>query len=231
MLIIQPPQLDELSPCSYLPQAEKQFRYFFAQQVTSQEISYVLARGWRKFGLYYFRPVCPQCRQCIPIRVRVDRFKPTKSQRKNLRKNQQIVVKFGPLTFQESIYEIYKDHSTNRFNQEHTLDGFLFNFYTPSCPTLQSEFYLDGKLIAAGFLDVGSDCLSSTYFVFDTAYAKRGLGIFSILKEIEQTKQMGLSYYYLGYYIASCQSMAYKNRFKPYEYYDWQKNMWCLVEE
>lgn len=226
MIILQPPQLDDLSACPYLPGLKKQFRYFFANQLNASEISFLLARGWRKFGIHYFQPVCPGCRRCIPLRVLAQEFKPSKSQRKILRKNHHVRVQFGPLTFTPRAFELYQDHSYNRFNQSADLEGFLFNFYTTSCPNLQSEFYIDDKLIGIGFLDVGADCLSSVYFVYDTNYTHLGVGTFSILQEIEYAKLLGLDYYYLGYYIAECSSMVYKDSFKPREHYDWHTGKW-----
>ncbi|MCB0208795.1 MAG: arginyltransferase [Anaerolineae bacterium] len=229
MHVLQEPQLDELNPCPYLPDRQKQFQYFFAQNLNDSEISFVLSMGWRKFGAYYFRPVCNSCRECTPIRVLTHAFKPSKSQRKTLKKNEAVRVEFGPLTYSKRAYEIYVNHSHNRFGQECSLDNFLFNFYTPSCPALQSEYYIDDQLIAVGFLDQGADCLSSVYFVYDTAYSHLGLGNFSILKEIEYAQSIGLPYYYLGYYIRDCQSMNYKDRFQPREYLDWHTGKWFLV--
>lgn len=229
MQLLQQPQLDGLSPCPYLPNRQKQFQYLFAQNLSHKEISTVLAMGWRKFGVYYFRPLCPGCQDCIPIRVLVDEFRPSKSQRKNLRRNQSLRVEFGPLTYNPRAYEIYVDHSQNRFGQESNLDGFLFNFYSPSCPALQSEYYLDDQLIAIGYLDHGIDCLSSVYFVYDTAFSHLSLGTFSILKEIEYAQSLGLPYYYLGYYVRDCQSMNYKDRFHPREHFDWHSGQWCRV--
>lgn len=229
MHVLQEPQLDELNSCPYLSGRQKQFQYFFAQNLNETEIGFVLSKGWRKFGAYYFRPLCPTCRDCTPIRVLTEEFTPSKSQRKNLRKNAAVQVKFGPLTYSQRGYDIYVEHSRNRFDQESSLDGFLFNFYTPSCPALQSEYYLDDQLIALGFLDHGHNCLSSVYFVYDTSYAHLGLGTFSILKEIEYAKSVGLPYYYLGYYIRECRRMNYKDRFEPREHFDWSSGIWRRV--
>jgi arginine-tRNA-protein transferase len=228
MYLLQKPKLDTISSCSYLANRTKQFQYFFAKGVSEFDISFLLAQGWRKFGFYYFRPMCPNCRECIPLRVLVNQFKPSKSQRRSLKRNEAIRVEFGPLVFSQRAFEIYQDHSQYRFDQESNLENFLTNFYTLSCPGLQSEYYLDDRLIAIGYLDRGVDCLSSVYFVYDTSYTKLGLGTFSILKEIEYTKTLGLSYYYLGYYIRDCHSMSYKDRFKPREHFNWSVGEWDM---
>ena len=230
MLLFQKPTLDDLAPCSYLPGREKQFQYFLGTNVSAEEISWLLARGWRKFGIYYFRPVCPTCRDCIPLRVQADDFSPSKSQRRILKKNSAVEVRFGPREFSERAFEIYQDHSVNRFGEEKSKKNFKASFYRPSCPGLQSEYYLAGEMVGLGFLDQGEDSLSSVYFVFDTNYSALGLGTFSILKEIEYAKTQELAYYYLGYYIEACGSMAYKNRFKPREHYNWFNDQWDVAE-
>ena len=232
MILLKPRELDELSTCPYLPEKNKQYEYFLAHNLDEGEISSLLSEGWRKFGIYFFRPHCPQCRDCIPMRIPAPGFSPGKSQRRNLKKNEHLRVEFGPPHFTYRTYEIYEAHSMNRFSQECNMELFIHNFYTPSCPYLQSEYYCDDKLIGVGFLDRGIDCLSSVYFAFDPEYERMGLGTFSILKEIEQTESLGLNYYYLGYYVPGCQRMTYKDKFKPRQYYDWATGEWITdVEE
>ena len=193
--------IERLSLCPYLPDRKKQIRYFLASELDESEISFLLAKGWRKFGVYFFQPSCPDCQECIPVRVISDEFKPSKSQRRNLKKNRNIDVVFGPLKFSARAFEIYKDHSSQRFSQECNLEEFISGFFSPSTPSLQSEYYLNGELIGLGFLDKGEDCLSSVYFIYDTKFSHLGLGTFSILKEIEYTRSLGLEYYCLGYYV------------------------------
>lgn len=226
MILLKPSELDDLSPCPYLPEKKKQYEYFLAHNLNEQEISYLLSEGWRKFGIYFFRTSCPDCRNCIPLRVPTADFSPSKSQRRNLKKNENIVVKFGQPQFNYRAYEIYEAHSKTRFSQDCDMELFIQNFYTPSCPGLQSEYYLDDKLIGVGFLDRGVDCLSSIYFVFDPEYEQMGLGTLSILKEIEHAHTLGLTYYYLGYYVAACDRMSYKDRFRPRQHYDWVTEEW-----
>lgn len=226
MIILKEPELDELAICPYLPDKKKQFEYFFAHKLTKKDISRLLAEGWRKFGIYYFRPACQDCRGCVPVRIPVETFCPSKSQRRNIRKNSNLEVLFTAPDFKRQIYEIYLKHSLERFGDKASLEDFVHTFYTPSCPSMQSEYYLEGKLIATGFLDVGSDCLSSVYFVYDTDYSRLGLGTFSVLREIEHARERGLKYYYLGYYVEGCNRMAYKGNFLPREAFNWASSSW-----
>ncbi|PKL40078.1 MAG: arginyltransferase [Spirochaetae bacterium HGW-Spirochaetae-1] len=226
MILIQKPQISTFSPCAYLPDREWRFEYFFAMDLNEGELEELLARGWRKFGAYFFRPQCGECRECIPIRVRVSEFNASRSHRRILKKGSDIAVKFGPLEYRDEIYEIYRIHSLDRFGRETDRDEFISSFYTRSCPSLQSEYFINEKLAAVGFLDKSGEALSSVYFVFDTTYGEYRLGSLSILKEIEQALTMNLKYYYLGYYIRDNHSMAYKNLFHLNEKYDWLNNIW-----
>lgn len=80
--------------------------------------------------------------------------------------------------------------------------------------------------MASGFLDIGSSSMSSVYFFYDPDYHRYSLGTLAILREIEQAKKLGLTHYYLGYYIAENKHMNYKARFSPHELYDWYNKVW-----
>lgn len=231
MIIHRTPELDTPSECPYLPGRVRRFSHFIAEALTHAEITHLLERGWRKFGPFFFRPACPGCRACVPIRIPVASFRPSRSQRRTRRRNADCTVRFGPLRFEERIMAIYADHSRERFGRTVTLQDLVYGFYNPSCPSLQAEYYLGENMIAVGFLDRGIDCLSSVYFIFDTAHARRGPGTFSVLREIDYCRDQGLDYYYLGYWIAGCGAMAYKARFAPHELLDRDSQRWIAGNE
>jgi arginine-tRNA-protein transferase len=228
MQIIQETQLSHFSECSYIEDLEWRFEYFFAYELNYDDLDRLLAKGWRKFGIYYFRPNCVKCFKCIPLRVPVKDFTPSRSQRRVLRKAEKIRIEFKPLTYRDEIFEIYRDHSLNRFGREVDLETFISTFYTETCPAMQSEYYLDDELIGVGFLDISSQAFSSVYFIFKTRYEEFSPGTYSILKEIEKAESLGKKYYYLGYYIRENKSMSYKNMFLPNEKYNWEKERWEL---
>jgi arginine-tRNA-protein transferase len=229
MILHQTVKRSDISQCHYLPDRQWRFEYFYASGLSGEELGQLLEKGWRKFGLYFFRPVCPDCRACIPIRVLVDEFSPSRSQRRILRRNAGCEVRFGPLRYNDRIYEIYADHSENRFGREDAHpEEFMASFFTRSCPSLQSEYHVDNTLAGVGFIDRSTDALSSVYFIYDTEYEYLGLGTFSVIREIGYARDLGLKYYYLGYYIPECIKMAYKGRFRPFELYDWGKGRWSL---
>lgn len=226
MILLSEPRLGLDGPCAYIDGLLWRFEYFFARALDERDLEELLSRGWRKFGEYYFRPRCEGCSRCVPLRVCAADFISTRTQRRISRNCTAIEVRFCELNFREEIFDVYRDHSLVRFGKESDHDDFIASFYSPSCPGLQSEYYLDGKLIAAGFLDRSAESLSSVYFVFRSGYESYRLGSFSIIKEVEFAQSLGLKYYYLGYYIEQNQSMEYKGHFHPHETYDWISETW-----
>lgn len=226
MILLQDLNLSESQLCHYLPEKEWRFKYFFASDVSGEELNVLLSKGWRKFGFYYFRPFCNGCEECVPIRIPVELYRPSKNQKNIIKKNADVTVRFGELNFSEEIYTIYEAHSRIRFGTECCRDEFMMNFYTQSCPAMQSEYYIDGKLAGVGFLDTTDEALSSVYFIFHPDYSSRSLGTFSAITEIMHARENGMKYYYLGYYIEGCGRMKYKNRFRPYELFDWNGEVW-----
>lgn len=188
------------------------------------QFDFFLKRGWRKFGYFYFRPFSKQC--CVPIRVLTDSFSPSKSQRRILKKTDNIEIQFKTLNFRKEIYDIYVNHCKRFPQTPSSIADFIESFFNSSAPSFQSEYYLNKELIAVGFLDFSHKSLSSVYFIYKNEYSYLNLGTFSILKEIEYAKELGLKYYYLGYYIKENPKMAYKNNFFPNEKLNWEKGIW-----
>lgn len=229
MQLYQPLRRGEPTPCPYLPGRSFVSEFFLAGALSAAELAVFLAVGWRKFGPYFFRPCCPECRQCIPLRVAADRFLPSTSQRRILRRNADLQVSFGTLRYSEEAFHLYQAHGRERFEQPSEREGFVTSFYQPSCPALQLELRLQGELIGLGILDLASDGLSSVYFCFDPRHSRRNLGTFGALQEIELTRQLGLPWYYLGYFVPGSPRMAYKDHFRPRQHFDWASQCWQEV--
>ena len=195
-------------------------------KISAQEYDQLLETGWRRFGLFFFKPDCIDCFECRPIRIRVNDFALTKSQKRVLEKNKKTKVVFSELQLKDEMYEIYDEHSRTRFDQETTFEDFQMSFFSNILPARQSEFYNIHELIASGFIDISKNAVSSVYFYYKRSYNRLSLGTFGALKEIEYAKNLGRSYYYLGFYIKENKSMAYKNRFKPCQLFDWYEKKW-----
>ena len=214
------------SDCSYLKEKRSRFAYFFAAELSPHELDLLLSAGWRKFGRYYFKPVCKECEECVPIRIRTKELILSKSQRRIMRDCMDIHVDFKDLEYRDEIFEVYKDHSYNRFGKASDNAGFYDSFYQQSCPAMQSEYYVNKKLAAVGFIDVSLNALSSVYFVYKNEFSKLRLGTFSVINETHFAATLGLSYYYLGYYIENNKSMSYKNSFHINEKMSWETELW-----
>jgi arginyl-tRNA--protein-N-Asp/Glu arginylyltransferase len=232
MKLLSPPRLSPEEKCPYIDSQLARHEFFLATEVDAKEFNSCLERGFRKFGIYFFRPNCKTCQKCLPLRVLADKFQPTKSQKRVLKKNSDINVFYNPPLYREEIYQLFVKHSKIRFNQDEEKTGsredFIQTHFTPSTASVLSEFFLDDKLVAVGFLGLSIEATSSVYFIYDPDFEKRSLGIFGALKEIEYTKEAHKKYYYLGYFIEENQSMNYKNQFNPHETYDWNKETWNI---
>lgn len=226
MKLLRPIELSDESPCPYIDGINCRFRYFFASDLSAEELDVALSSGWRKFGLYYFQPSC-ECSSCVPLRVRAKDFTPSKDQRRIIAKNSDIVTKIAPLEFRDEIYDMYCEHSDVRFQKSsESKDIFIQSFFTPSCPSFLSEFYLDDTLVAVGFVDQSTHALSSVYFIYRAAMQSRGMGIFGMCTEIRMAAELGLDFYYSGYYIKQNARMNYKGRFRPHELFDGETGLW-----
>lgn len=226
MILLQEPHLSPWGPCAYLTDRESRFEYFFAYDLSENDLEELFRRGWRKFGEYYFRPNCGDCRKCVPLRVLAQELAPTKSQRRVARRCDAIEVRFRELEYRDEIYEIYRDHSLNRFGKESDENDFFAAFYTRSCPTMQSEYYHRGELAGIGFIDISREGLSSVYYIYRTSFEGFRLGTYSVIREAEHAASLGLAYYYLGYYIEENRHMAYKGHFHPHETFSWSSEIW-----
>jgi len=226
MKLLSEPLVTEESPCSYITGNKWRFSYFFAQDVTAEELEIILSKGWRKFGLYYFKPVCRECGKCIPIRVKTDELILSKRQKRIVKDCREVRVEFKNLEYRDEIFEIYKDHSLNRFGKDSNDEDFYSSFYTQSCPTLQSEYYIDNRLAGIGFIDVSSNAFSSIYFIYKNEFSKYSLGTFSAIKETDYALSLGLKFYYLGFFVKDNPNMAYKDSFHINEKMNWNTGEW-----
>ncbi len=230
MKILSAPTLSSIENCPYLEGESSRQEYFFAKDVKEDELDYLLDSGWRKFGLFFFRPNCPSCNKCISIRVCLNLFKASKSQRRNLRKNSDIKINLGPLIYKKLHYQLFVKHSQVRFSQSaseiESEELFLETHYGKSTSSLLAEYYLNNELVAVGYMDKAESSLSSVYFIYDPDHSSRGLGIFGALKEIELAKELGLRFYHLGYYIKENNFMNYKAQFKLFEILDNKTGKW-----
>jgi arginine-tRNA-protein transferase len=177
--------------------------------------------GFRRSGKVIYQPVCPGCRDCVPIRVPVDRFTPSKSQRRVWRKNDDLAVTIqepDPTPEKHQLYERYRKywHDSPESQDWDTFTRFLYESPVDTVEFLYRDPF--GRLLGVGICDVCPQSLSSVYFYFDPDIADRSPGTFSALYELQWARQHAIPYYYLGYWIRSCGAMEYKSGFRPHEF-------------
>jgi arginine-tRNA-protein transferase len=200
--------------------------------LSPEQIDEYLAWGWRHNSWYFYRNSCSNCRRCLPIRVYVNAFNPSKSQLRILKKNVStefhvFEAKDFALRHIRKSLDIYNKFLHVRYNREPSdLDEYIDGFFVSPVPTLVSALFINGKLAGNGFLDLGKTSLSTIYFSFDPQFHFFSPGTFSIIKEIEWARDNGLKYYYLGYYIRELSSMKYKGLFRPFQLLDYDTGHW-----
>ncbi len=210
--------------CSYLPEQEATTLFVDPRTPMSSPLySQLSLLGFRRSGSHLYRPNCSNCSACIPARVPVSRFEPKRNQRRAWRRNLDIEVRELEDISGDEAFDLYR-----RYIEERHHDG---DMYPPSRDQYQSflsaewgvtRFYgmfLEQRLIGIAVADLIDDGLSAIYTFYDPQLQDRSLGTFAVLWQIQATRDLGLDYVYLGYWIKQCQKMAYKIQYRPLELY------------
>lgn len=193
----------------------------------------ILSRaGFRRSHNVCYVPSCPSCRACLSVRVRAPAFVPSKTMRKVAGKNKSARLSFVPNIATTEQYELFKAYLSARHAggkmEKMTFEEYRAMIEDSPIETVLLEAREDNRLIAVMLVDVFDDGLSAVYDFFDPEMKKRSVGTFMILELIRLTKERGLPFVYLGYLIRGLSNMAYKERFKPLEYYrdgEWKKDV------
>jgi arginine-tRNA-protein transferase len=209
-------------PCGYL--SDRQSISAFANPYVDMDAdtyNNLIQFGFRRSGGYLYRPHCPDCTACISLRVRAEEHRPSRNDRKNLRRNADIELQVAPAKFSEEHFDLYRRYVNTRH-----ADGSMAN---PSrsdyhrfliCDWAETrfiEFRLGRRLLGVAVTDVTESGLSAVYTFFDPDERERSLGHFAILSQIGMAREQGYPYLYLGYWIADCDKMRYKSRYRPAE--------------
>lgn len=210
--------------CSYLEKKEAT-TLFVDPDTEINEPQYVELSelGFRRSGQHFYRPHCQQCEDCIPARVPVNYFSPSRRQRRVVRRNSDIAVNPVSSIDSDEHYDLYSRYICHRHEtgdmyppSRQQFDEFLVQFNRFAGFV---EFRLDDRLVALSVCDDLGEARSAIYTAFDPDYSNRSLGNFVVLKLIERAREAGRDYLYLGYWIKECRKMRYKIEYRPIELY------------
>jgi len=217
--------------CSYLEDKEQTTHYKVINHCDIISCQNLLERGFRRFGRMFFRPICSSCTECQSIKIDVDNFKFSKSQRRVINKAKDIksVIRRPSLTNEHlSLFEKYhlymrdkKEWSYKETTPEHYFSSFVDGHNEFGYEVL---YFDEDKLIGVDLIDILDTGISSIYFYYDPEYSEYSLGKLSLYQQIKFAKQMGLKWIYLGYYVKDCPSLSYKSHYKPYLTLDGRPN-------
>lgn len=207
--------------CPYLPGVIAQSAFVSPDyQVTKSAYSALVAQGFRRSGSLIYRPHCRNCSACLPTRVSASAFRPTRSQRRVLTRNQDLKVVVMPAAFTDEHYDLFIRYQADRHN-----DGSMAGMSKRECaefleaPWGGSRFIefrdMEWCLMAVAVVDELTDGLSAVYTFFDPALPQRGLGNLAVIWQLAEVRRRGLSWVYLGFWIEACAKMSYKKQFRP----------------
>lgn len=214
---------DDLEPCVYLDErvARLPLRWQL-RPVAADSLDRLLLLGDRRVGRALYRPSCPECRACETLRVPLESFRPSRTQRRVwLRGQRELEVQLAAPSLSDTHLAIFNRHRRLRDLARHEQDmsdkGYDSWLAQTCCETVEMRYLRDGQLIAVAITDLGATAASAVYTYFDPEHSDLSPGTYSILWQIDWARRLGLRYLYLGLYIAGNRHMTYKLRFMPHE--------------
>jgi len=207
-------------PCGYLEGEHAQSVFVHpSYPLTTSIYAQLIERGFRRSGNEIYAPHCPDCSACIPARLPVEKFKPSRSQKRCLNRNINTQAIIKPAVFEQAHYNMYLRYQTNRHSDGSMANASpddYFNFLGSSwCETRFVEFSINNELAGVAVIDQLEQAWSAVYTFFEPKFASYSLGVYAVLWQIEQATLHQKEFLYLGFWIKACKKMAYKSDYQP----------------
>ena len=211
------------NPCPYLPdRLERKLMTRIEGREASSFYTLLSQSGFRRSHIFAYRPACHECTACVPVRIKVSDFRPSRTQRRLISLNRDLVAEEVAAVATEEQYRLFQAYVQTR-HYEGEMAEMRFEDYRGMVEDTQldtrlTEYRLpDGALVAVCLTDWLGDGGSAVYSFFDPDLAKRSLGTWMILDLIDAVRKRTLTHVYLGYWIENAPKMAYKQQFRPLE--------------
>lgn len=210
---------NEPHPCPYFSDRLATEIFFAAAQLDDAVYEELMNHRFRRSGPIVYQPDCETCQACVPIRVPVAGFRPSKSQRRAWLRNADVRVEIAPPVCDDARLDLLNRYETvvHQRTGSKSRPEYESAFGCSPLTTLEMSYWLADQLVGVGIVDVTPRTLSSVYFFYEPELSRRSLGVFSALREIEECRQRGLKFWYIGFHVAGCAKMTYKSTFRPHE--------------
>lgn len=216
--------------CAYLPGREERKIFTTLRGQGAGKVNDALSlKGFRRSQSVIYRPACVGCSACLSIRVPVANFRPSRTQRRLISRNSDLLRYPCEAWATDAQYDLFRRYLEDRHADGGMADMDAFDFAsmideTPVNSSVVEYLLPDAKgnrkLIGACLTDILSDGLSMVYSFFEPGEDARSLGAYMILDHIRMASEMNLDHVYLGYWVSGSRKMDYKTSYRPFELYD-----------